>query len=331
MNQKSTPGYLRYYTMLEQYQQAQILFTAIHLNVFTYLNEWTSVQQAAHKTGYQEFALGHFLLSLSALGFLERDGERYRNTPDSSAFLSKDSPLYIGETLLFREKMTSLQQLGQQISGEIERAPTYDFAMLARVTVPEMYATGRVSSFLEAMKELFPQNNAPVKMLDLGGGSGILAMEFAKQYPNSSAVVFEHPSVAATSRMILHEQGAPKNVSVIEGDFNKDPFGGPYDLLVASGILDFAAEHLSDFLQKIANTLSPKAYLLLIGQLSNNQEQPPHRLVSWLTGRLNGLPLAPSGYDVENALKKAGVFRLRVVNAGRFCGLLYQKENNDNE
>lgn len=331
MNHASEPGYLRYYTMLEQYQQTQILFTALRLNLFTHMSDWISAQQIAAKTGYNESTLIHFLLSLSALGFLERDGDSYRNTSDSQDFFSKDSPHFIGETLLFREKMTSLEHLDQFITGEIKRTSSYDFAKLAQVTAPEMYATGRVNSFLEEVKQLFPDQTTPAKVLDLGGGSGILAMEFAELFPNSTAVVFEHPAVAVASREILQEHNAPENVSVIEGDFKQDSFGGPYDLLIASGVLDFAADNLSQFLQKIADALSPNGFLLIIGQLSNNQEQPPQRLVGWLTGRLNGLPLAPSGSDVESTLKKAGVIRLREVSAGRFRGLLYQKGKSCNE
>lgn len=320
------PDYLDYYNMLEQYQRAQLFFAAIRLDIFSYLNEWTDAHGAALQSGYDENALKHCLLALSALDLIEKEGETYRNTPAAKKYLTKESPNYLGETLLFRESMTSLADMDALVTGAKKGEAKYDFAKLAEVTVPEMYATGRVSLFLSEMDRIFPNRDDSVNILDLGGGSGVLAMEFAKQFPHSSAVVFEHPDVTPVSRKILREHGAPDRVRVVEGDFNTDALGGPYDLMIASGILDFSTNGLSDFILKISEALSKNGYLLLIGQFADDLGQSSRRTISWLSGYLNGLPLPPSGEDVRRALLNAGLSKLREVKAGRFHGQIYQKE-----
>ena len=60
---------------------------------------------------------------------------------------------------------------------------------MARVYIPELY-TGRVQAFLKQMDALYPDPLRPLRLLDLGGGAGLLGIEFTKRFPNSRAVVF---------------------------------------------------------------------------------------------------------------------------------------------
>lgn len=316
----------RYYTMLRQHQETQLFFAALRLDLFSRLDHWRAADQLAAEAGYPEHLLRYVLQALFACGLIEEDGERYRNTPEGREFLSRASSHFIGETLLFRERMTSLAHMDELMkdAGQPSGMP-YDFAGLAEAVVPEMYAMGRVSSFQKEMKALFPNGDLQAHILDLGGGSGVLAIEFVKQYPCSSAVVFEHPSVAPVSRKIIGQHGVPGKVSVMEGDFNRDDLGGPYDLVIASGVLDFATENLPDFMVRIGQALKPDGYLLLIGQYAVGQAGVNPNMAAWLSGYLNGLPPAPSRTMVEKALQDASFVFVREMAAGQFAGQLFMK------
>lgn len=316
----------RYYEMLSQYQNAQLLFSAIRLDLFSYMDQWTSVSELAQKTGYNEENLNLFLLAMNTIGLIQRNENNYCNMPEGAKFLSKSSPYYLGETLLFREQMTSLSGIDEKIiCAKTTGTSQYDFAQLARVAVPEMYATGRVASFLCEMECLYPNKDLKINLLDLGGGSGVLAIEFVKKYPQSKAVVFETPAVASVSKEILKKYGVQEKVGVMGGDFNRDSIGGPYDLIIASGILYFATENLPGFMQKISNSLASAGYLLLIGQPAEDTTCVARNTVSWLSGYLNGLPSAPTKKDVDTAIKNAGLFFVKTVNSGIFEGQLFEK------
>lgn len=317
-----------YYNILYQYQSAQLLYEAIKLDIFSFTDSPVTSKELSAATGYNERNLELFLLALSSCGHLVKDGDNYRNTKSSAEYLSKASPHYIGEAIIFRETMTSLCGIGEKIrrGTGTQLRYNYDFAALARVTVPEMYATGRVKAFLAEVNSIFPEPSHGLRMLDLGGGSGILAIEFAKHYPNSQAYVFEHPSVAQTTKEIIAEHAAQKRVSVLSGDFNTDDLGACYDLVVASGILDFAAGDLSLFIEKIANSLSENGYLLLVGRYSETGGYPQKNILSWLSGYMNGIAPPPTKKRVEAALSKARLSFVHGVDSGRFQGDLYQKE-----
>lgn len=323
-----TDALTKYYDLLTTYQTTQLLFAAIRLDIFSHTDSLVTPSELAVITGYHEKNLGFLLLALSSCGHLEQKGEHYCNTKASAEYLSKASPHYIGETLLFREEMTSLQGLEEKVKCSPETQQplhNYNFATLARVVVPEMYATGRVQAFKSEVSSVFPDRSASLRMLDLGGGSGILAVAFAQQYPNSDAYVFEHPRVAPTTEEIIAEHAATHRVSVLAGDFNTDNIGTDYDFIVASGILDFATSDLQAFLAKIADALSDQGYLLLVGRYSQADSPPTQNIVSWLSGYMAGVNPPPNKEQVEAALRKAQLSSVRTVNSGRFQGTLYQK------
>lgn len=325
METKVTPDI--YYQTLNQYQAAQLLLEAIKLDIFSYLDHPAMAEEIARKTGFYERNLELLLLALSSCGYIEKQDNYYCNTKESGSYLSKTSPYYLGKTILFRETMTSLYNIADKVMHGPEHVsnPSYDFSVLAEAAVPEMYATGRVKSFLEEMKAIFTDELSRLKMLDLGGGSGVLAMEFSRHYPNSRACVFEHPSVASTTNKIMAQNNMENRVMVLAGDFNTDDIGGSYDLIVASGILDFAADDLNGFMGKIAGALSDHGYFLLIGGYREGGECPKENMLSWLSGYMSGIKLPPTKDQVEIALDKSRLQAVREIQSGRFQGCLYKK------
>jgi hypothetical protein len=318
-----------YYQILNQYQAAQLFYEAIQLDIFSYLNNMVTAKEMAAQTDYDAKNLELLLLALAACGYIEKHDASYKNTEQGTEYLSKTSPHYLGEAILFRKEMTSLNDIGDKIRG-VRQSPSrlfYDFPTLARVTVPEMYATGRVEAFNAAVNELFPETFSTLKMLDLGGGSGVLAIEFSKAYPNSSAYVFEYPSVAEIAKEIVVKYNAENNVSILCGDFNTDDVGNSYDLIVASGILNFVSTNLEKFMEKIANALSANGYFLLIGRFSETEGCPQENILGWLHGYMNGISPPPTRKRVETALNKACMEFVSQVQSGRFEGLLYQRKN----
>src|SRR3954452_17639031 len=83
---------------------SKTLLSAVELELFTHLHDDALTgTEIAGRVGLHPRATEDFLDGLVALRFLERDGVdgdgRYRNTPDTAAFLDKRSPMYIGGIL----------------------------------------------------------------------------------------------------------------------------------------------------------------------------------------------------------------------------------------
>ena len=316
-----------YYQVLNQYQAAQLLFESIKLDIFSYLDKPTTAVEIANETGYDEQNVELLLLALLSCNYIGKENNSYCNTKIGAEYLSKKSPYYIGETILFRETMTSLYDIGNKVKygSEKQAGIGYDFATLAEVTVPEMYATGRVDSFVSEIKTIFTDMNKKYKILDLGGGSGILAIEFAKNYLNSKAYVFEFPNVAVTTEKIISQHNMEDRVSILVGDFNTDEIGNSYDMVIASGILDFATGDLDSFISKISDALLDNGYLLLIGRYSDKEGYTQDNILGWLSGYMNGIKPPPTRNRVETALNKGRLQLVHSIQSGRFQGYLYKK------
>ncbi|WP_154666675.1 methyltransferase domain-containing protein [Intestinimonas massiliensis (ex Afouda et al. 2020)] len=332
---KEMSGPARFYQAIRDYQETQLLFTAIQMDIFSFLDAPATVDMIAERISCPPNKVELLLFALTSCGLIEKQGDFFVNTENTRKYLSRHSPVYLGENILFREKMTSLSDLKERLeetSGSKQQG--YDFEELARVTIPEMYA-GRVQSFIEGMQGLYPDKNKQLRILDLGGGTGILAIEFSKHFPNSSAVVFERPDVATVTKEIILQYHAEKQVDVLAGDFNSDDLGGSYDLIIASGILNFVRGDMSAFMKKLSSSLNEGGYLLIVGQFSDHNYDVPQNMISWLSGFLDGVPLPPSSDVLNQALKNAGLRETErkcglsclgvQLNSGLFQGKIYQK------
>jgi hypothetical protein len=316
----------RYYRLLHQQREAQLLLAVLRLDLFTHLDHWTSAAELTASAGFPEDQLELVLEALAAAGFIQEESGRYCNTAEAAEYLSRNSRHCIRDALLFRSQMTTLEKMDQLVARGGEPSASempYDFAGLAEAVVPEMYATGRVEAFLREMEKPFPDRAKPLQVLDVGGGSGLLAIEFVLRYPNSEAVVFEHPGVAGTTRRIIAQYGVQEQVKVHEGDFNRDQFEGEYNLVVASGVLDFAGEFLPDLLGRIRAVLAPGGFLLVIGQYSQRESCDSATVLAWLSGRLAGLSAGPDAGELEQACRTAELELVRQLPNGPFSGYLY--------
>lgn len=315
----------QYYKIIHNYQEAQLFFAAIRLNVFSYLDTPQTADAVAAVLSCDKRQIELLLLSLTSCGWVNRQGSFYINTPETTDFLSRNSDVFLGEALLFREHMTSLAQLEQKMkSANTLPKPAYNFSEMARVSVPEMY-TGRLQAFLNQMAKLYPDSEHPLHILDLGGGTGILAIEFVKHFPNSKATIFESPDVAEVTKDIVHQHHEEQRVAVISGDFNTDPLGGSYDVIIASGILNFVQGDLSDFICKLSASLKDGGYLLIVGQYAKHEHNAPPNMLGWLSGLLDGIPLPPSSQAIAKAVQNAGLAVADRMDDNRYEGQFYRK------
>src|SRR3954465_2290848 len=99
MNEHLDPSYIM--QTATGFWASKVLLTAVELDLFTHLgDEKCSASQLGETLGLHPRGTYDFFDALVALKFLEREGDgpqgRYKNTPQTAAFLNKKSPTYIG-------------------------------------------------------------------------------------------------------------------------------------------------------------------------------------------------------------------------------------------
>lgn len=316
-----------YYKTILQYREAELLFEALKLDIFSYLDEPTTLEEFLKSTNYDKENTKYFLSALLSCGYIEKNNLTYCNTKCSKLYLSKNSLKYIGKAILFREKLGSISNIGDKVKdNSLGQNDKLDFSELAEIVHDEMYVTGRVDDFNREIKQLFSDKYRNYKVLDLGGGSGVLSIEFIRNFPNSTAYVFETSEVACISKKIIEKNDMQDKIFVLEGDFNVDAIGDGYDLIIASGIFNFVNIDITEFICKLSDALVLNGHLLIIGSFFENEEYHKEHILNWLKGYINGMKPAPKKSEIEQSMRKANLSLEKRIKVGLFAGELRRKD-----
>jgi predicted O-methyltransferase YrrM len=216
------------------YQRSMILFAALKLGLFRGLAAGGGDASAlARRVGADPGKLSILLDALAGQGLVLKKGKTYRNARAARELLLP------GKRSMESILLHHLDGWGQwgRLSATIRAGRT-----------PRGGAEGNwQENFIRGMEENARERAAAVarriplrrgdRVLDLGGGPGTYAVAWADACPGAEITLFDMPETLRVARKILREKGAYGRVRLAEGDFLKDPLGGPYDFVWISQIL----------------------------------------------------------------------------------------------
>ena len=213
---------------------SKTLLSAIELEVFTELAKHPlPLDDLQGRLGLHPRSARDFFDALVALGFLERNGGTYRNTPATDMFLDKHKPTYIGGILemcnhrlySYWGHLTEALRTGHP-QNEVREGALPLFAAL--------YADpARLKEFLRAMTGLSqPANRAIARQFpwakyktfaDIGTAQGDLAVQIALHNPHLQGIGFDLAEVAPIFEEYRTENALTDRLVFRSGDFFKDP------------------------------------------------------------------------------------------------------------
>jgi hypothetical protein len=217
---------------------SKVLLTAVETGLFSALaDRKLTGEQIRAEMKWHPRAIPDFLDTLVALKFLDREGNgpdaRYFNNPAGRLYLDKQSPRYIGGIIemlsarLFRywndlpealrtgEPQNEIKRTGKSMFGELYSDP-------ARLEQFMGAMTGLSRINFEAFAEKFDFRGYKT-LADVGGATGLLAIEAAKRHPHLRCVTFDLPVVEPIARRHIAAAGLTDRVTAVSGDFFNDP------------------------------------------------------------------------------------------------------------
>jgi ubiquinone/menaquinone biosynthesis C-methylase UbiE len=220
------------------YQRSMTLFTALRLDVFTSLAGGAKDARAlARQVDADPRNLSILLNALVSMGLLSKKGARYRNARVAGDFLAAGPRSKRSILLHHLDCWPDWASLEGKIRGGRKRRPE-------KSDYQENFIRGMEDNARERaafVAQRFPLR-AGERVLDLGGGPGTYAVEWAKRYPGAEITVFDTPETLRVTRKILKEKGVSRLIRLSEGDFTKDPIGGPFDFIWISQIFHAYSE-----------------------------------------------------------------------------------------
>lgn len=261
---------------------SKVLLTAVEFGVFTKLSHrrLTGAELGAELKLHPR-GIADFFDSLVAMKFLDREGDgpgaKYFNTPEGALFLDQNSPRYVGGILVMLN--ARLFKYWHDLPEALRTGkPQNEVKHGAKGIFEELYAdlpkleqflgamTGISRINFEALAEKFDFSKYKT-LCDVGGATGLLAIEAAKKNPHLKCISFDLPPVEPVAKRHIAAAGLAERVSTASGDFFKDSL--PKADVITMGMIlhDWNLEKKMHLIRLAYDALPPGGALVAIEAL----------------------------------------------------------------
>jgi hypothetical protein len=222
------------------HRSSAVLFAATELDVFSKLSAGPmTAAEVAAACGAKPEPTRFVLDACVTAGMIEREGEKYKNSPTSEFFLVRGKGAYIGDGLKYAEdlypawgRVAELMRTGKPVmppetilGDDPEKTRAFVLAMHER-------AKG-IGAVLPHGADLTGRKH----LIDIGGGPGTYSVGLVRQTPGLRSTILDRPGVLAVTKELVAEQGFSDRVSLRPADYLKDDFGSGYDVALLSGMM----------------------------------------------------------------------------------------------
>jgi hypothetical protein len=316
---------------------------AIELDLFTQVSRVgaATVEDLGAMLGLQQRPADLLLAACASLGLLDKDADRYRNSPLAEEFLVSDRPYYFGGFVRYLDqreypawhRVVEALRTNRPLTWDPDRQDSMFSAEDPVVMELFWEAMHSISIFTaRALAEAYDFTGHS-RLLDVGGGSGAYPIELCGRYPDLAATVLDLPHVCEIAAGKVTAAGLDKRIDIVCGDFLAPaPLPGGYDVFILSSILhDWDERTGRDLLAKCHAAL-PERGVVLICELVLNPERtgPPAAALmgmNMLVELVGGKNYSETEYT--NWLIAAGFTSIRVlplIAAGANAVIIAAKE-----
>ncbi|MBN9119855.1 MAG: methyltransferase domain-containing protein [Planctomycetes bacterium] len=238
------PSPALFFDTLNGFQRTEALRSAIELDLFTLIAAWhRTAAELAAACGAAPRGVRILADHLTILGFLHKDGDRYGLTPDTAAFLDRNSPAYMGgvtEFLLtpqlkecFTRLTAAVRRGGTAVSDE--GTVSHDnpiWVAFARAMAPMMHLPAqRLADLVGGDRE------RPLRVLDVAAGHGLFGITIAERHPRAHVTALDWANVLAVASENAKRAGVADRHVLRPGSAFETDWGGPYDLVLLTNFL----------------------------------------------------------------------------------------------
>lgn len=283
MNTQPPPTPDLFFDTLTAYQRTAALKAAVDLDLFTVLSDGplTAADVAAR---CHAAVRGVRILCdyMTVIGFLQKAGDHYRSTPDSSAFLNRKSPAYLGGAMEFLLS-DPLTQAFKHLTKAVCNGGTTEPQQGSITPEHPMWLTfahamgGLMFPAAEGLAGLMPlDSQRPTKILDVAASHGVWGIAFARKNPRTHLVALDWAPVLKYTRENARAAGIADRFSTIAGSAFDVELGTDYDVVLVPNFLHhFNIADCIRFLKRTHAALRPGGRAAIVEFIPNPDRVTP--------------------------------------------------------
>lgn len=287
-----------FFQTINAHQRTEALKAAIELEVFTAIGEGNgTAAEIAKRCQTSQKGMRVLCDFLTTMEMLTKQGDRYALTLDSSVFLDKRSPAYLGGateflcspmlTEGFKHMTEAVRKGGTAIEGEGTIGPEHPiWVKFARGMA------GMMSMPAQLMAKLVdPNADQKLKILDIAAGHGLFGISFATQNKQAEVTALDWKAVLEVAKENAQKAGVAKRYSTIEGSAFDVEFGSGYDLVLLTNFLHhFDPPTCETLLRKVRAALADGGRAVTLEFVPNDDRVTPPEVAGFSMVMLVGTP-----------------------------------------
>lgn len=313
------PSPALFFQTMNAHQRTEALKAGIELEVFTAIAQGnTTAADIAKQCQTSEKGMRILCDFLTILGFLTKQDHQYGLTLDSSVFLDKRSPAYVGGAIEF---MCSpmLTEGSKHIAEAVRRGGTVMendgtigpdnpvWVKFARGMAPLMFMPAQLIA-----KLVDPNADRKLKILDIAAGHGMFGIGFATANKQAEVTALDWTAVLEVAKENAEKAGVADRYQTIEGSAFDVEFGSGYDLILLTNFLHhFDPPTCETLLRKVRAALADGGRAVTLEFVPNEDRITPPDTATFSMMMLTSTPSgdAYTFAELEQMFANAGFSR----------------------
>ena len=300
------------------------MLAGMQLDLFTSLKDGPmSAEQIAETIGVGSAKLKPLLYALVIAGLVNVEGDYFSNTDSANHYLVKGSPLCVVE---IHELLSTMWSAALKTTESIRTGLPQSKINYSDMSQDELrqFFRGEHPYAIEYGRDLVARYDFSSyrTLLDVGGGSGGLAIAVTEACPHIQATVVDLPTVTPVTQHYIDEAGAENRVKVVTADIVRGSLPSSYDAAVMNAFIQvLSPDDARCAIKNVSEVMNPGGEIYIRGYgIIDNSRTSPSKLVGFSLVYINVYDEGQAYTEKEHKdwLEEAGFdsFRRNILTDG---------------